>query len=102
MLFRSCDSRLEAMGMAYKKMLANRTLLLVQLQSYAACSDPDVRAVVREEWGRLHRRVREISGASPEDLHTFFAQGMLLNLGAAIGLPGEAATWTLESLEGGV
>ena len=37
---------------------------------------------------RLHRRVREISGASPEDLHPFFAQGMLLNLGAAIGLPG--------------
>src|SRR6266550_296380 len=96
-----CDSSLEAMGKAYKRLLADRTLLLVQLQSYAACSDPDVRAVVREEFGFLHRRVREVSGASAEDLHRFFAEGMLLNLGAAVGLPGEAATWTLEALEGG-
>jgi AcrR family transcriptional regulator len=96
-----CDSSLEAMGKAYKRLLADRTLLLVQLQAYAACSDPDVRAVVRQEFGFLHRRVREVSGASGEDLHQFFAEGMLLNLGAAVGLPGEAATWTLEALEGG-
>jgi len=96
-----CDSSLDAMGKAYKRLLADRTLLLVQLQAYAACSDPDVRAVVREEFGLLHRRVREVSGASPEDLHQFFAEGMLLNLGAAVGLPGQAATWTLEALEGG-
>jgi AcrR family transcriptional regulator len=96
-----CDSSLHAMGKAYKRLLADRTLLLVQLQSYAACSDPDVRAVVREEFGFLHRRVREVSGASAEDLHQFFAEGMLLNLGAAVGLPGEAATWTLQALEGG-
>ena len=96
-----CNSSLDAMGKAYKRLLADRTLLLVQLQAYAACSDPDVRAVVREEFGLLHRRVREVSGASAEDLHQFFAEGMLLNLGAAVGLPGEAATWTLEALEGG-
>jgi AcrR family transcriptional regulator len=96
-----CDSSLDAMGKTYKRLLADRTLLLVQLQAYAACSDPDVRAVVREEFGLLHRRVREVSGASAEDLHQFFAEGMLLNLGAAVGLPGQAATWTLEALEGG-
>jgi AcrR family transcriptional regulator len=94
-----CDSRLAAMGRAYRRLVADRTLLLVQLQSYAACSDPDVRAVVREEWGRLHRRVSDVSGASREDIHQFFAEGMLLNLGAAIGLPGEMKTWTLEMLE---
>jgi AcrR family transcriptional regulator len=91
-----CDSPLMAMGAAYKRLLADRTLLLVQLQAYAACSDPDVRSVVREEWGRLHRRVSEVSGASRDEIHHFFAEGMLLNLGAAVGLPGEAATWSLE------
>jgi AcrR family transcriptional regulator len=96
-----CNSALMAMGLAYKRLLADRTLLLVQLQSYAACSDPDVRTVVREEWGRLHRRVSDVSGASREEIHQFFAEGMLLNLGAAIGLPGEAKTWTLELLEEG-
>jgi AcrR family transcriptional regulator len=96
-----CDSRLMAMGEAYKRLLADRTLLFVQLQSYAACSDPDVRTVVREEWGLLYRRVSEASGASREEIHQFFAHGMLLNLGAATGLPGEAKNWTLEMFEGG-
>jgi AcrR family transcriptional regulator len=96
-----CDSPLMAMGKAYKKLLADRTLLLVQLQSYAACSDPDVRAAVREGWGLLYRRVREVSGASRGEIHQFFAEGMLLNLGAAVGLPGEAKDWTLEMFEEG-
>ena len=95
------ESPLMAMGQAYKRLLADRTLLLVQLQSYAACSDPDVRSVVREEWGRMYRRVVEASGASTHDIHKFFAQGMLLNLGAATGLPGEAKDWTLDMFEGG-
>jgi AcrR family transcriptional regulator len=96
-----CDSPLMAMGLAYKKLLADRTLLLMQLQSYAACSDPDVRSVVREEWGRLYRRVSDVSGASKDEIHQFFAEGMLLNLGAAVGLPGEAKNWTLEMFEEG-
>jgi AcrR family transcriptional regulator len=94
-----CDTPLMAMGLAYKRLLADRTLLLVQLQAYAACSDSDVRAVVREGWSRLYRRVSEISGAPKEQIHQFFAEGMLLNLGAAVGLPGEAKHWTLEMFE---
>ncbi len=94
----ACNSALMAMGLEYKRQLANRTLLLVQLQAYAACSDPDVRSVVREEWGRLYRSVAKASGAPREELHLFFAQGMILNLGAAIGLPGEAKDWTLDML----
>ena len=96
-----CDSPLMAMGLAYKKLLADRTLLMLQLQSYAACSDADVRTEVREGWRHLYGRVREMSGASTEELHQFFGQGMLLNLGAAIGLPGEAKYWTLEMIEEG-
>ena len=94
-----CDSPLMAMGQAYKRLLPDRTLLLLQLQAYAACSDPDVRTVVREEWGRLYRRAADASGASKDELHHFFAEGMLLNLGAATGLPGEAKDWTLEMFE---
>ena len=96
-----CDTSLNAMGKAYKKLLADRTLLLVQLQAYAACSDPEIQAAVRDGWARLYGRVRAVSGATREDIHQFFAEGMLLNLGAAIGLPGEAKTWTLEMLEEG-
>jgi len=34
-----------------------------------------------------------------DKIHQFFAEGMLLNLGAAVGLPGEATTWTLQMFE---
>lgn len=96
-----CDTRLGAMGLAYKRLLADRTLLQMQLQSYAACSDPDVRTAVRAGWARLYRRVVEVSDASREEIHEFFAEGMLLNLGAAVGLPGAAGKWTLEMFEEG-
>jgi len=96
-----CDTRLGAMGLAYKRLLADRTLLMMQLQSYAACSDPDVRAAVRSGWANLYRRVVAVSGASKDEIHEFFAEGMLLNLGAAVGLPGTASDWTLELFEEG-
>ena len=95
-----CDSVLGSMGYAYLRLLADRTLLLVQLQAYAACSDPEVQALVREEFGRLHRYVVEASGASADEVHHFFAEGMLLNVGAAVQLPGEPIEWSLEALGG--
>jgi AcrR family transcriptional regulator len=101
-----CNSVLEAIGLEYMRMLSNRTNLLVQLQAYAACADPDVRDAVREEFAALHRRVRELSGATTEELHRFFANGMLLNVAAAVEMgsaPGATADkhWLLENLEGG-
>jgi AcrR family transcriptional regulator len=95
-----CNSALHAMGMAYMELLDDKTLLLVQLQAYAGCSDPEVRAVVRHEFNDLHRFVRAASGASGEEVHQFFAEGMLLNVGAALQLPGEPMTWTLDHLGG--
>jgi AcrR family transcriptional regulator len=97
-----CNDALAAMGHAYKRLLADRTLLLLQLQAYAACSDPDVQATVRTEFHRLHAYVVEASGAPPDQIHQFFAEGMLLNVGAAIQLPGEPLDWTLEMLGGAV
>ena len=95
-----CDSRLGAMGQAYIHLLADRTLLLVQLQAYAACSDPDVRAAVREEFDRLQRSVADTSAAPAEALHQFFAEGMLLNVGAAIRLEGQPAEWIFGAVGG--
>jgi len=98
----ACDTILGAMAVSYYAQLADRNALLVQLQSYAACADPDVQTVVREEFGALHRLVRERSGASPEAIHQFFAEGMLLNIAAAVELGGNPKSWMLEDLEGGV
>lgn len=91
---------LDAMGRTYMDLLADRTLLLVQLQAYAACADPDVREVVREEFARMHRFVAEASGAPAQLVHSFFAEGMLLNVGAAVELEGHPVTWSLASVGG--
>src|SRR2546427_5761307 len=79
---------LHALGRTYRELLADRTLLLVQMQGYAACDDLGVRAVVREEFGRIHRFVARASGGPPEELRAFFAAGMLMNVAAAMDLPG--------------
>jgi len=77
----------EAMGAAYVGLLANRELLLLQLQSYAACGDPEIRAVVSRRYRRIYRLVAELTGAPPEELLEFMAKGMLLNVAAAIQAP---------------
>ena len=60
-----------------------------------------VRETVREEFSALHRRVQELSSASPREMQAFFAQGMLLNVAAAVDF-GIAPNkhWFLENLEG--
>ena len=78
---------LEAMGRAYVEMLADRELLLAQMQIYASCADEDIRRAARARWGELYREVERLSGASPEDVRRFIATGMLLNVAAAIDLP---------------
>jgi AcrR family transcriptional regulator len=91
-------TKLELMGNAYKRLLSDRDLLRVQLQAYAACGDEDVRQVVREEFAALYELVRRESGASDDAIHQFFAEGMLLNVAAALELGGTPETWSLARL----
>ena len=93
------EERMPAMGTAYSDLLADRTSLLFQMQSYAASADPEIQARVRERYADLVRQVAETTGAAPADLWAFFSHGMLLNVIAALNLevlaPSEhwAACW---------
>jgi AcrR family transcriptional regulator len=78
---------LSAMGMAYVGELEHRERLLFQLQSYAASADPEVRDLVRRHYGELWDEVGQLSGADGAALQAFFATGMLLTVGVAIGVP---------------
>ena len=89
---------LESMGKAYMRLLSDTDLLRVQLQAYAACGDDDVRQAVREEFAELYASVKRDSGASNEEIHHFFAEGMLLNVAAALELGGTPETWSLSGL----
>jgi len=80
------EERLGAMGAAYRELLADRTLLLAQMQCYAACADEDIRVRIRSRYGDLWEAVAELSGASADEVRDFFAHGMLMNLAAAMDL----------------
>ena len=75
---------LTRMGAQYNDMLADRTFLLLQLQGFAACGDPEVRAAVRDSFGRMWQTVAAITGLDPVTIKAFLAFGMLLNNGAAL------------------
>ena len=77
---------MKAMGDAYTNLLTDRNALLFQMQSYAACADPEIQTHVRERFATLVRQVQEASGATPAELWTFFSHGMLLNVIAAVNL----------------
>ena len=87
---------LEAMGCSYHDLLRDRDMLRLQLHAYAACDDPDIRTVVRQEWANLHDTVARVSGADPAALHAWFAEGMLLNVAAAIGKVDDAGDLKLD------
>ena len=80
------DERMKAMGNSYTSLLADRNVLLFQMQSYAACADPEIQTHVRDRFAALVRSVQEATGATPADLWSFFAHGMLLNVIAAVDL----------------
>jgi AcrR family transcriptional regulator len=78
---------LKTMGQAYiQELLPDRHAVLMQMQGYAATSDPDIQSHVRASYGRLVAEVTKLSGADAEAVWTFFAHGMLLNVTAALDL----------------
>jgi AcrR family transcriptional regulator len=75
---------LALMGARYNEMLADRTSLLLQLQGFAACGDPEVRDAVRDSFGRMWQMVADATELDPVTIKAFLAFGMLLNNGAAL------------------
>jgi len=73
-----------AMGDAYKELLGERDLLLVQMHAYAASSDPEIRAAAREGFRHLWSVVEQLTGLDEEWVRLFFSQGMLMNVLVAL------------------
>ena len=88
------EDALEAMADAYHQLLQDRTLLLLQLQAYAACDDPEIRDATRTGFKQLWALVERLSGLPYERVVMFFAMGMLMNVAAAMDLPAVDERWT--------
>jgi AcrR family transcriptional regulator len=95
------EAALHAIGARYKEaMLADRTYLRAQLQSYAACDDPEIAAVVRDGYGDLVAYVERVSGLPSPEVARFFAGGMLLNVLAAMDVATHPEPWAVRLFEG--
>ena len=88
------DEALAAMADAYERLLEDRTLLLLQMQIYAACDDAQIREATRTGYKRLWEQVERISGLPFQRVVDFFAVGMLMNVAAAMDLPSVDERWT--------
>jgi AcrR family transcriptional regulator len=88
------EEALMAMAEAYERLVENRTLLLLQMQAYAACDDPDIRVATRAGFKRLWELVERLTGLPFQTVVDFFAVGMLMNVAAAMDLPAVDERWT--------
>jgi AcrR family transcriptional regulator len=91
---RTGQAALEAMAHAYEVLLEDRTLLLLQMQAYAACDDPEIRVTTRDGYKKLWELVERITGLPFQAVVDFFAVGMLMNVAAAMDLPSVDERWT--------
>src|SRR3954454_3122371 len=91
---------LTAIGESYREVLDNPVMLRCQMQAYAACDDPDVRAAVRLGYGRLVEFAEQASGEDKTTITTFFGFGMLMNVIASMGLLEDPEPWAVRLLEG--
>jgi AcrR family transcriptional regulator len=78
---------LHAMGRAYvEQLLPDRHAILMLMQGYAAVSDPEIQEHVRRRYGEVVSEVAALADAPPDQVWSFFANGMLLNIVAALDL----------------
>ncbi len=95
------EAALDAMGDAYVEMVTtDRDRLLLQMQAYAACGDPDVRGAIRRGYGNLYRYVEAVSGLPQEAVSQWFATGMMLNVVAAMDLWHARDAWAQRLIAG--
>jgi AcrR family transcriptional regulator len=96
------EEALRAMGEEYVAQLitGDRVRLKAQMQAYAACDDPDVRAIVRDGFGDLVAYAQRVSGLPAEEISRFFATGMLLNVLASMQVMDDPEPWAQLLLEG--
>ena len=88
------DEALMAMADSYEKLLEDRTLLLLQMQAYAACDDPEIRVATRAGFKKLWELTERLTGLPFQTVVDFFAIGMLMNVAAAMDLPAVDERWT--------
>lgn len=84
---------LAAMGDAYAQLIADRSLLMLQVHALSAGDVPEIRDALRAGIERVVTYARERTGAPPDAVQQFIAYGQLCHLIVAAGLVDMSPTW---------
>jgi len=84
---------LDAMGEAYADLIADRSLLMLQVHAQSASDVPAIQAALRQGLARITRFATERSGADGDAVQHFIAWGQLCHLIVTAGLDEIPETW---------
>ena len=87
-------------GHAYEQLISDRRYLDIQLQAYASTSDPEIRKLVNDGFGRMVMEVDRHTKASPQQLAVFMGRGMLMNVTSSMGAMEDPDGWAKMIREG--
>jgi AcrR family transcriptional regulator len=85
---------MQTIGEAYSALLDDRSMLMTQIHQFAAAAAmPEVAEVSRAFFAELYDMVQQGTDLTEEEIHKFFATGMLINVMAAIGAQDAHGEW---------
>lgn len=86
-------SILDAMGLAYAGLIADRTLLLLQVHAQSSANIPEIGSALRSGVGRITMTATRLSGADDAAVQHFLAIGQLCHLIVTAEIDAIDAPW---------
>lgn len=82
-----------AMGDTYADLIADRSLLMLQVHAQSAASVPEIGAALRRGLARITRFTKTRSGATDDEVQRFIAFGQLCHLIVTTGIEDAGDDW---------
>ena len=92
--------QLDGMGEAYADLIANRSLLMLQVHAQSAADVPEIREALVRGLARITRFAKSRTGAPDADVQRFIAYGQLCHLIVTTGLEEIDGDWARLVSEG--
>ena len=84
---------LYTMGDAYAELIADRSLLMLQVHAQSAAAEPEIGAALRRGMARITRFTKTRSGATDDEVQRFIAFGQLCHLIVTAGIESDSSDW---------
>ncbi|MFC6010726.1 TetR/AcrR family transcriptional regulator [Nocardia lasii] len=84
---------LHEMGEAYAELIADRSLLMLQVHAQSATDIPEIAEALRRGLAKVTTFAQRRSGGTPEQIQHFIAFGQLCHLVTTLGLDGDDESW---------